>query len=52
MCVEFLFGLEYHHFLVCFDVRTALSLFPVNDPCQLPSVNFDMSPSASRLRKN
>ena len=46
MCVEFLFGLEYHHFLVCFDVRTALSLFPVNDPCQLPSVNFDRSPSA------
>ena len=46
MCVDFLFGLEYHDFLICFDVRTALSLFPVNDPCQLPSVNFDRSPSA------
>ena len=47
MCVVFCFGLEYHDFLVfCFDARTALSLFTVNDPCQLPSVNFDMSPSA------
>ena len=46
MC-SFFFGLEYHDFLVfCFDARTALSLFTVNDPCQLPSVNFDMSPSA------
>ena len=26
-----------------FKVRTALSLFTVNDPCRLPSVNFDMS---------
>jgi len=26
-----------------FKVRTALSLFTVNDPCQLPSVNFDKS---------
>ena len=26
-----------------FKVRTDLSLFTVNDPCQLPSVNFDLS---------
>ena len=36
MCVVF-FGREYHDFLLCFGARTALSLFTVNDPCQLPS---------------
>ena len=44
MCVVFLFffGREYYDFLLCFDARTALSLFTVNNLCQIPSVNFDM----------
>ena len=41
ICVAF-FGREEY----CFDARTALSLFTVNDPCQLPSVNFDTSQTA------
>ena len=40
-------GILSKHFFFCsedgFKVRTALSLFTVNEPCQLPSVNFDMS---------
>ena len=40
---SFVFGREYDDFLLCFDARSALSLFTVNDPCQLPSVNFGMS---------
>ena len=39
----FFFGREYHDFVVCFDARTALSLFTVNNLCQLPSVNYDTS---------
>ena len=33
MCVFFFVfsGLEYHDFLLCFDARTGLSLFTVND---------------------
>ena len=45
ICVAF-FGREYHDFLLCFDARTALPLFTANDPCQLPSVNFDTSQTA------
>ena len=37
ICVVFFcFGREDHDFLLCFDARPALSLFTVNDSCQLP----------------
>ena len=43
MCVaHFLLTVNIMIILLCFDARTTLSLFTVNDPCQLPSVNFDM----------
>ena len=32
-----------------FQVQTAFSLFTVNDPCQLSSVNFNMSVSPTAM---